>query len=573
MASNFFLNQLSMEDHDDTAGETVEETTTTVTEQTPVHNTEGAQDKKVPGSGATTPGAASVNAEEITPDNQPKDDITEGGVEGGEGEETDRVNENTIENPDYVDPEAGDQGDQGATEEPEPIDTNEGTEEPSDITPGEGTSDEGDEVGDVDTEVTEDTIIEDVEPEEVAEVSEDEEEEAEDAIDEVTDEAEEQEEEDEDLEEAAEEAEDLAESNEAWLDIMQHAVKNDAVTLQLKAGFETYLKHVESVLGEASHVHIHSLEAFEDDHEMYCQQAIASLEGISDTIERAYERIVQGMSQRFHFVSDALTQKKTYGKLLSMADAALNRIAASSETSKELKTSDQTRELSIAGNLISNVAKGVATHVKSMEGIFNEFIPKSLGNIDKIAAAVQECENKSWKEMDQIVKPLKNVPLASSYLRPEWQSGKGFLGCIALRGGDGHVAQNGSFYRYARSRQAAGMPKWINLDDVPQRTKLTVTKADAQAALKLIRQHCSNMVAAHGKLKVMQDKTVSKGSLIRKILVGGSLENNIRKIGRFKNAVFNMANAEVGYFIRPARKAIYQDVRVLRGVIKFLNRF
>lgn len=409
-----FLDSLGFEDND-TAEQVDQETTTETTQTEPVLNTDEAQDKKVPGTGAVAPGKAGFDVADLQHDNTPAADITTGGT--GESEETDRVDENTVEDPDYVNPEQENVTDTETDgQNIEPIDTNTAdttVDENGEVVEGGDTAGETD-----DAEFnSEDTIIEDVEPEEIEEVTDEEEDEVEEDLDEEEEEAEDDEEEVEDLEEAADEAEDLAESNESWIAVMKHAIKNDSVTVELKAGLEAHLIHMEQRLGEAVHSNIHSLEAYTDDHEMYCQQAVASLEGIADTIERAYERVVNGLSQKYHFVSDALTQKKTYGKLAKLAEAALNRIASSQVTSKSIKTGGQTRQLTMAGNLVSNVAQGVATHVKSMEAIFNDFIPKSVSNIDRIFEAVRACnDGKSWGEMDELVKPLKDIPLASSYL-------------------------------------------------------------------------------------------------------------------------------------------------------------
>ena len=579
MRNNRFLKALGMEDIETDLPETTEtpeEKPTRNITQEPVHNEQGAADKEVPGTGATVPGSSEIKADELNNTNRPNQDITGEHPCGDENTESEVVTEDQTEEPPYEG--QGDAGEQGA-ENPEPMDTNSGTEEPSEITPGEGDNEDfpeesegadGDTVAD-DAEASEndeDTIIADVEVEEVEDVTEDEEEDAEDVLDDVEEDEEKEEDEEEVLDKAEEEAEELTEANEAWTIIMRSAVANGNVTPELKAGVEAHFVRMSKVLGDNVAGDIASVEAFSDDHDLYCEHVVASLEGIGDTLERIGERIVETGSRMFHVVDDLLTQKKTYGKIKQMADAALNRLASSDKTSSEIKTGHQTRELSIAGNLTSNLVKDVTMHVKSMEGIFNNYIPNVVGNIDKIIEVVKSVKGHSMKEMDELVKPLKDVPLASSYLRPEWANGKGFMGCIALRGGEGNVAQNGSFYRYTRLRLKAGAPTWTSIEDVPQRTKLTVSKADAQKALQAIRQHCANMIACHGAVIALQKKTRDKETSLK-----NALRNNLQKHNRFHQMAFMLANNEIGYYLRPARKAIYRDVRVLRGIVSFLNRF
>lgn len=568
--ANHFLKSLGLEDD---APEQVP------MEENQAEEPQEAQDKKVPGTGAIAPGSASINVDDVKNDNTPKMDITTG-VDGGdvEGGDDERVNENNIEDPDYVDPEQQDNeevaDDTEVTEEvvegdgdTEVVDTNEA-----------GAGDEiaeGDETEEV--EVTEGTVIEDVEPEPVADVSEDEEDEADEDLEDLDEEAEEEEESEEEAEEAEEELEDLKEANEAWTLIMRSAVKNNNVTPELKAGLETHFNRLEAVLGDHVRSELSSLEAFQDDDALYSSQAVASLEGVGDTLERIGERITNRLSQAFNVVGDLITQKKTYGKLQALADAALNKIADTKETSRELKTGLQTRALTSRGILPKNIAASVTTHTKAIEDVFNNFIPKVTGNLSQLLAVANSATLKKTDSLTAAIAEVRKVPLPSSYLKPEWKDGKCFLGNIAFTGGEGHPVVNGSFARYIRSRAAAGRPMWIDLDDVPQRTKLTVKKADAVAALKAIRQHCANMENAHSKIRQLETN-VSKQ--ISHVLASMHRYNpEVRAAAlvsrplRYQALTSQAALQEVALFDKPSRRAIYNDVRVMRGVIKFLSQY
>ena len=575
--ANHFLKALGLEDD---APEQVP------MEENQAEEPQEAQDKKVPGTGAIAPGSASINVDDVKNDNTPKMDITTGG--NAEGGEDTRVNENTIEDPDYVDPEQ-----ETAPDVPVEPETTEETPEGGDTEPEvteEVAPETEPEVESVDTneadqtpdepqeEITEDTLISDVEPEPVADVTEEEEDEAEEDLEALDEEAEEEAETDEEAEEAEDELEELKDANEAWTIIMRSAVQRNVVTPELKAGLEAHFNRIEASLGDHVRGELASLEAFREDDALYADQAIASLEGVSDTLERVGERLTNRFSKAFHVVGDLLSQKKTYSKLKALADAALNKIAGTKEPARDLKTGRQTRALTVAGILPTNIATAVATHTKNIESVFNDFIPKSLDNLGKILTLANSTGFRKTDDVKAQIAELRKIPLASSYLKPEWVSGKAFLGCVAFRGNDGHSVMNGSFARYCSSRQRAGAAVWKDLDDVPQRTKLTIKKADAQAALKAIRQHCANMENAQGKLRALEKK-VNEG--INKTLVvlqsgypkATVVLNAANRPARYQSAASKMALGEMGWFIGPSRQAIYNDIRALRGVIEFLSQY
>lgn len=401
--------------------------------------------------------------------------------------------------------------------------------------------------------------------------------------------------------------EQLVDANEAWLQIMRSAIKNDAVTPHLRAGVEAHFNSVEHVLGELVADQIASLEFVQAETIVYDQETIASLEGVGRTLKRIGDRITKGFRRVFVDCNAYSQQKKAVDRLLTDFDQLRSKIESSDNESCAMDTSAQTNALSSAGYLPDDIPKQFAIHVKTVKAICTDYAPKAINAVKVLLDIFEDIGAAKRDDLDKVARRLASIKRPADFIKPDWINGKGFMNNCYLEPEVKYPKAfnaSGSFRDYIRTYKDNMGVDWGQFKLISKPKDVTLTKKQALGLIGLVRQHLQDIKRTHDDLVDGEDQICYEAErrteyLLEKLykhernkqLIKDSIPESKHKkalevgvdvgmdIGfksdgtKSQEAMLSILTNEFDWWMMPARNAIYNSIVVARALKAFLQRY
>lgn len=411
--------------------------------------------------------------------------------------------------------------------------------------------------------------------------------------------------EEEQVQEARHQLDILTESNEAWLKIMQHAVKNDTVSVELKAAFESHMNHVQQILGSVVDEDISSLESFKDDHVTYCHHAVASLEGVGRTLKQVGDRLAKGLRRVFVDCSAYTKQQKAIDALIADLDGLHRQIESSSADSCTMDTSAQTNCFSHGGLLATDLPNAFKKHFKAVNEICTQYAPKAHKSIVEVLNVVFELNRARSSEAASIIKRLAGIKRPADFIKKEWTDGTTLLRNCYFRP-TRMVARpypSGASYQQVISTFSDNFDtEWGYYSSTSKAKDITLSKKQAIDLIAMSKLHLQSLRQSYSKMideeeRVCYDAENLCGDALRDSDKRAMLKNTIKdsvlpadkralraatdimftatKSDRMdaQERIVPILERELNWWYLPVRRSIFNSIVLIRGLKAFLKRY
>lgn len=397
----------------------------------------------------------------------------------------------------------------------------------------------------------------------------------------------------------------LTESNESWLKIMQHAVKNNTVSIELKAAFESHMSHVQKVLGSVVDEDISSLESFKDDHVTYCHQAVASLEGVGRTLRRTGDRLAKGLRRVFVDSSAYTKQQKAIDALITDLDELRKHVESSSSDSCAMDTSAQTNCFSHGGLLATDLPSAFKKHFKAVNEICTQYAPKAHKSIMEVLNVVYELNRARRSEAADIIKRLTGIKRPADFIKKEWTDGTVLLRncyfqptCAVAR----PYSSTASYQQVISTFSDNFDTEWGYYSSTPKARDITLSKKQALDLIAMSKLHLQSLRQSYSKMieeeeRVCRDADSLCSDALRDSDERERLKNTIKdsalptdkrtwhaatdimfnatKSGRTEaqERIVPILERELDWWYLPVRRSIFNSIVLIRGLKAFLKRY
>lgn len=406
---------------------------------------------------------------------------------------------------------------------------------------------------------------------------------------------------------AVDQHEQLVEANEAWLQIMTSAVKNDAVTPYLRAGVEAHFNSVQNALGELVAEQMSSLESVQETTVLFDQETVASLEGIGRTLNRIGARISKGFRRVFVDCSAYAKQKKAVDKLLTDFDQLRSKIESSDHESCAMDTSAQTSNLSSGGYLPDDLPKQFRAHVKTVKALCTDYAPKAVQSIKVLLDIFEDMGEARRKDVDKEASRLATVKRPADFIKREWINGKGLMNNCYLAPEVTHprsFEKGDTFKEYIRIYKSNMGVTWGHFKQISKAKDITLTKKQALELIGLIQGHLRDIKKTHDDLVDSEDQICYEAErraerllmklhdheqtkqMVKNHIPEGKnkrLQDNVVDItmdtlGKSRGmdsqeSMYSILTYEFDWWRMPARSAISNSIVVVRALKAFLQRY